>query len=76
LRQVVIGNGVRITFSAGLTEHPPGEPLHETLERADRGLYKAKEQGRNRVEWVRVATTDQSHVSRSPGTPLAQDDQV
>lgn len=76
LRQVVIGNGVRITFSAGLTEHPPGEPLHETLERADRGLYKAKEQGRNRVEWVRMATTDQSHVSRSPGTPLAQDDQV
>jgi len=72
LQQVVVGNGVRITFSAGLTEHPPGEPLHETLERADRGLYQAKAHGRNRVELV-LPPVDQSHSAR---TPLAEDDQV
>lgn len=72
LQQVVVGNGVRITFSAGLTEHPPGEPLHETLERADRGLYQAKAHGRNRVELV-LPPADQSHSAR---TPLAEDDQV
>ncbi|MGQ0597974.1 GGDEF domain-containing protein [Aquabacterium sp.] len=72
LQQVVVGKGVRITFSAGLTEHPPGEPLHETLERADRGLYQAKAHGRNRVELV-LPPADQSHSTR---TPLAEDDQV
>lgn len=72
LEQVVVGPGVRITFSAGLTEHPPGEPLHETLERADRGLYQAKANGRNRVELM-PPPVDQSHTQR---TPLAEDDQV
>ncbi len=73
LQQVVVGNGVRVTFSAGLTEHPPGEPLHETLERADRGLYQAKAHGRNRVELMLPPPIDQSHTTR---TPLAEDDQV
>lgn len=39
----------RISFSAGLTEHLSGECVTETLERADRLLYDAKAQGRNRV---------------------------
>jgi diguanylate cyclase (GGDEF)-like protein len=42
-------SGLPVTFSAGLTDHPAGEPLHETLERADQALYSAKDQGRNRT---------------------------
>lgn len=37
------------TLSAGLVEHLPGEPLAETIARADRALYQAKQQGRNKV---------------------------
>ncbi len=47
-------SGLPVTFSAGLTDHPSGEPLRETLERADEALYAAKAQGRNRTE-VRLA---------------------
>lgn len=47
-------SGLPVTFSAGLTNHPAGEPLHETLERADQALYAAKAQGRNRT-MVRLA---------------------
>lgn len=72
LRQLVVGNGIRVTFSAGLTEHPIGEPLHETLERADHGLYAAKANGRDRVELV-WPNKDQSHPKDAS---LAQDDQV
>ena len=44
------GEGIlQISFSAGLTEHRSGECVTETLERADRLLYDAKAQGRNRV---------------------------
>lgn len=41
--------GVRFTFSAGLTQGRPGEPLSEVMERADRALYRAKGLGRNRT---------------------------
>ncbi|MDM4768078.1 diguanylate cyclase [Pelomonas sp. SE-A7] len=37
------------SVSAGLTQHRPGETLAQTLERADRLLYQAKSEGRNRV---------------------------
>lgn len=40
---------LQISFSAGLTEHHSGESVTQTLERADRLLYDAKAQGRNRV---------------------------
>ena len=40
---------LRISFSAGLTEHRPDERVTETLERADRLLYAAKAQGRDRA---------------------------
>ena len=46
----VFGEDVlQISFSAGLTEHRSGECVNQTLERADRLLYDAKAQGRNRV---------------------------
>ena len=43
------GAELRITGSAGLAEHLAGETVAQTLERADRALYEAKAQGRNRV---------------------------
>ncbi|TXH61199.1 MAG: GGDEF domain-containing protein [Burkholderiaceae bacterium] len=37
------------TLSAGLVEHRPDETLVEAIARADRALYEAKQQGRNKV---------------------------
>jgi diguanylate cyclase (GGDEF)-like protein len=45
----VSGVPIRITVSTGLTAHLAGESLQQTLERADRALYDAKAQGRNRT---------------------------
>lgn len=39
---------LRVAFSAGIAHHEPGAPLHRTLERADRALYQAKNDGRGR----------------------------
>jgi diguanylate cyclase len=43
------GVPIRITVSVGLTEHIAGESVTQALERADRALYEAKAQGRNRT---------------------------
>jgi diguanylate cyclase len=43
------GVPIRITVSVGLAAHIAGESLQQTLERADRALYEAKAQGRNRT---------------------------
>jgi diguanylate cyclase (GGDEF)-like protein len=40
---------LRITVSAGLTEHIAGEAVSDVLARADRALYQAKAEGRNRI---------------------------
>ena len=40
---------LRVSVSAGLAEHRPGETVEETLARADAALLDAKHQGRNRV---------------------------
>lgn len=49
LRFEIDGRPLAVTVSAGLAEHHAGETTAQTLERADRALYEAKAQGRNRV---------------------------
>lgn len=39
---------LHITFSAGIAQARPGETLDQWIERADRALYQAKHEGRNR----------------------------
>jgi len=41
--------GLPLSFSAGIAEYIAGEPLEETIARADRCMYRAKQCGRNRV---------------------------
>ena len=47
---------LRVTVSAGLTEHIAGETVADALARADRALYDAKAQGRNRTVVVSAAS--------------------
>jgi diguanylate cyclase len=42
------GEPVRVTISAGLTDFRAGDTPASVYERADRALYQAKQQGRNR----------------------------
>ena len=44
------GERVTITVSIGLTAFRPGERSDTAIKRADQALYKAKENGRNRIE--------------------------
>ena len=41
---------VLITFSAGVTELRPDEPVADAIARADAAMYRAKRAGKNRVE--------------------------
>lgn len=41
-----------ISLSIGIAQYRLGENAESLIERADAGLYRAKERGRNRVEWI------------------------
>lgn len=43
------GEEVRLTFSAGVTKYRQGESLSQLAMRADRLMYEAKNQGKNRI---------------------------
>ena len=45
-----IAPGLRVSFSAGVVQCGEGESRDHALERADAALYRAKQQGRDRVE--------------------------
>ncbi|MEH6498559.1 MAG: GGDEF domain-containing protein [Pseudoalteromonas distincta] len=49
LRFESLPEGIRVTVSIGLAEFQAGETTDDTLARADKALYQAKEAGRNRV---------------------------
>ena len=48
-----------ITISIGATQYVPNESCSAMIERADRGLYRAKHEGRNRT----VVETDEPETS-------------
>ena len=41
---------VTVTCSFGVAEHRPGNDVRELVASADRALYRAKREGKNRVE--------------------------
>jgi len=41
-----------VTFTAGVAQHRPDESLDAVLKRADDALYRAKDAGRDRVEFA------------------------
>lgn len=57
---------LRMTVSAGLAQHRPGDTLDHTLERADQALYTAKALGRNRVSVAPVSQRMATATSHAP----------
>lgn len=50
LKFPAIGDDFRVTVSIGVAEYHNDESTDDTLQRADKALYRAKDAGRNRVE--------------------------
>lgn len=48
---------LRVTFSAGVAQYHPGDTVEALLERADRALYEAKTNGRDRTVLERASDT-------------------
>jgi two-component system cell cycle response regulator len=53
-----LANEVEITVSIGISQWHSGQEVSEFLHRADVALYRAKHNGRNRVEVENVSDAD------------------
>jgi diguanylate cyclase (GGDEF)-like protein len=67
---------LRVTMSLGGAMAQPGEAAHTLAARADAALYRAKRQGRNRVQFetgdgAPAAATRSLPGTPAPGTPVA-----
>lgn len=60
-----IAPGLRVTVSSGVAAYEPGESAEALLDRADRALYQAKHEGRNRT----VIAAGQARADASPDLP-------
>lgn len=47
-----ISDELKITVSIGITVYQHGEPVDVLLSRADDAMYKAKQKGKNRIEYI------------------------
>lgn len=63
-----------VTSSIGVAEFEPGETSESLLKRADKGLYEAKEAGRNQVIALR-AGEEPKQSSTSDATPASEDEE-
>lgn len=60
-----------VTLSMGVAQYRPGEPLSRLFARADRALYLAKQQGRNRVVDERMLAEDEAvEEAEAEGTAI------
>lgn len=72
LRFDCFGADFGVTFSAGLIELSPDEPMDAGIRRADALLYRAKAEGRNRVLAEHaVAAKREMPATCAPGSPAA-----
>jgi diguanylate cyclase (GGDEF)-like protein len=55
-------DGVQVTISAGVAEYEAGESIDQLLERADRALYQAKNEGRNRVLAIAQSASGEERI--------------
>ncbi len=62
-----------ITVSIGVAQFGAKESLHACLSRADRALYQAKQQGRNRVCAAGPKAADEAEPSAEERMPVAPD---
>ena len=67
---VTNGRSIAATVSIGIASGPPTAAIDMLIARADQALYRAKENGRNRVE-VATEPDDATTVSRDQAAPGA-----
>jgi len=60
------GSNLPVTISCGVAQHTAGEDLTNFIDRADKALYRAKQDGRNRVRLAEIETGETDGDSLQP----------